>query len=659
MPATEPTGTIVADQTPAPPVGTQAQAPEGAMIAQVVTRSPIQQTAFQRGSPPPQAKTANNGGYRAYRDGVVTTMHRETVVLEALDDVETVDLPYASTEVIDRIGEYDVVAELGRGGMGVVYKAYSLRLCRWCAIKLMIAGKHASHVQLVRFQNEAMLAARLSHPGIVPIYDAGESDGRFYFVMGFVEGRPLDAFIADPEVDTSTIVELVAKCARALAYAHERGIVHRDLKPENVLVDAEGEPHITDFGIAANVQTEKRLTHDGAVMGTPAYMSPEQINGEIANIGPRSDVYSLGASLFHLLTGREPHPGRTVNEILNAVLEREVQRPSRVAKGHSGREIDPDLDTIVIKAMEKRAGDRYAGMAELAADLEAWLADKPVSARPISGGERLRKLIRRNRAAFAVSALVFTTLVVLTMAFGAVTVVNIQRTSETIRDQSRQAALEQANTLERAIRVNMLQGRADVVRELMTRLRSDPLSRGVEVVRTDGSLAYTDISTRKQVERRLQDAQVMAWIEQTHPDMLDKVAEVKRIAFDNIDEHKLPPGDSFDYDRGAWADIVASRETQAVRESIDGEPVLTVFKPIENSEECQVCHGQPGEAGYDGNEVRAVLVVRRSQAAVEQRIEQNRRITLGVGAATSIVILGTLWLFASLFGVRLRRRRFA
>lgn len=654
VPARGPTGTIVADAEQGRPV-----------IAPLVTRSPVGETVFGASGASMVRATprADDSGtvYRAYTDGVVTNISRETVPIEDLEDIETVELPYASSDVIDRIGEYDLLRELGRGGMGVVYKAYSIRLCRWCAIKLMIAGNNASRALLVRFQNEAMLAARLTHPNIVPVYDAGEFDDQFYFVMGFVDGRPLDDLIDDEAgaVDVSALVRIVAKSARALSYAHRHGVVHRDIKPENILVDGSGEPHITDFGIAANVETHRRMTHDGAVMGTPAYMSPEQINGEIARIGPRSDVYSLGATLYHLLTGREPFEGNSAMEIMDRALDREPTPPSRASSRTRRANIDLDLDTVVLKCLEKRARDRYESADALADDLEAWLEDRPVAARPISAAERLRKLMRRNRAALAVVTLVFTMLMGLAVAFGVITSMNIAQTSATLREQDRQAAIEQAATLERAIKVNMLQGRADVVRELVGKLREDPLARGVEVVRTDRSLAYTDISTRKRVARRLDDPQVQAWIAEHHPDMQDKVAEVRRIAFGNIDANKQPPGQAFAYDRDAWGEIVGAGETVTRREVLDDEPVLTVFAPIANDEDCQVCHGEPDDAGYDDNSVRAVLVVRRSQAALERRIAENRRSTLIVGLATAGFLLAALWAFASLFGVRLRRRTFA
>lgn len=611
---------------------------------------------------PPAAKgpglMALRSSLRAYSDGVYTTINRETVSPKDGGRAGAVKLPYTSEDVIRRIGPYDVLEELGRGAMGVVYRAYSLRLCRECAIKVMIASDQASQVELVRFQNEAMLAARLEHPNIVPVFDAGEEAGEFYFVMGFVRGVSLGEFAADPNVDMQGLARIAAKAARALHYAHERGVVHRDVKPDNVIVDADGEPHITDFGIAANVRTEQRMTNEGALMGTPAYMSPEQINGEVAKIGPASDQYSLGATLFHMVTGRQPFTAPSTIELLIRTLEDDAPKASAVAAKLSGRRVDLDLDTIIGRSLEKKVSERYASIEGLADDLEAFAEDRPIVARPISATERLRKLIRRNRAAFMISTIVFATLLVVGSAFAAVTVFNIERTSATILEQDRIAGLEKAATLERAITVNMLQGRADVVRELVNKLRQDPTSKGIDVVRVDRSYAYTDLSTRKQVERRLTEP-FLKKLAVERPELMSKVHEAKRLAFDAIDRNAFPPGSVFPYDRGEWNQMLESGKPVTRREIIDGEPILTVLKPIPNATDCQVCHGEVEGTGYDTNRVRAVLVVRHSQKAVEDRIAENRTVTRWVGLGTVGAMLAMMLLFGRLFGLRFRRRRFA
>lgn len=597
---------------------------------------------------------------RAYADGVITTVSREVVSPDSEEAGLAVRLPYKSSDVIHRIGSYDVLAELGRGGMGVVYRAYALRLCRPCALKVIIAGVHASQAELIRFQNEAMLAARMQHPHIVSVFDAGEEDGLFYFVMELVEGRPLFDLIEEGSEDNLRIgLRAIAESARALHYAHEKGVIHRDIKPDNILIDAAGHPHITDFGIAKNVEAEVGMTAQGSPMGTPLYMSPEQANGELAAIGPRSDVYSLGATLYELCTGQPPFTGDSAMEILAQVLRDEPPSPREVARRVRKRELPLDLETICLEAMQKDAARRYPSALALAEDIEAYLDDRPIAARPISASERMQKLIRRNRAVFLGAAVVFATLLIVGASFGAVMVSTIQRTSDSLRAQDERAAIDMAGTLERSIRVNMLQGRADVVRELVSKLREDPAISYVDVVRTDRTYAYTDLATRKQVARRLDDPEVIARIGAEHPDLLPKIDEVRSTAFGNIDASRQVSRGLFDYERTAWNEMVENVETVVHTERIAGEPMLTVLKPMENSEKCQACHGEEDEPGYGSNKVRAVLVVKRSQKAVEARIAANKRDTLLVGLSTAGAILLLIWIFGRLFGVRLRRHRFA
>ncbi len=615
------------------------------------------------GAAPPTSPSASRAPGRL---SLVVHEYADGKRLTAGGDVPTgpvervVTLPYRSSDVLLRIGSYEVVKELGRGGMGVVYKAWALQLSRWCAIKVLLTGEHASEAQIIRFQNEARLAAHLNHPNITQVFDLGEdTEGRPYFVMEFVEGRDLSALIRSGSArDVETGVRALAKVARALAYAHEKGIVHRDIKPDNILVDAAGEPHITDFGIAKSLEERAGMTREGALMGTPHYMPPEQANGELNRIGPLSDVYALGATLYHLVTGRTPFVGDSPVEVMIQVLERDPDRPRDVAKKVRGVELPLDLETICLKAMEKIARQRYASAAELAEDLEAFVADRPIQARPIGPRERLQKLVRRNRGAMIATLLVGVTLVVMTVAFGTVLIFNINRTTESLRELDRKAGLDQALTLESAIRTNMLQGRADVVRELVAKLRGDENLTAVEVVRTDRTFAYTDRATRVQVEKRLRDPRVLGWIEETRPKMLPRIEDLKRVGFDNIDGNPQAAAGLFAFDRAEWKALVDAKEVQVRQEVVDGEPVLTVLKPIENSEGCQTCHGEPGEDGYDANEVRAVLVVQRSQKDLETRIAANRNATMAVGATTTGVLLALLFLLAKVFGLGPKPRRY-
>jgi serine/threonine protein kinase len=596
---------------------------------------------------------------RAYTDGVITTVSRQSVARDSAEASKAFQLPYKSSDIVGRLGSYDLLVELGRGAMGVVYRAFSLQLCRPCAVKVMIPGERMSALDIQRFQNEAMLAARLQHPHIVSVFDAGEDQGWFYIVMELVDGKPLTSLIDDGSDEAMMRgVRTIAEAARALHYAHGKGIVHRDIKPDNILIDADGHPHVTDFGIAKSVDADARMTMRGVLVGTPIYMSPEQANGEVAAIGPRSDIYSLGVTLYELCAGEAPFESDNIYDIIARILTDEPPSPRDVARRRRNRDLPLDLENICLKAIEKDAGRRYQTALAMAEDIEAYLEDRPVSARPISTAERLQKLIRRNRGMFAIAAVVFTTLLVVGGAFAAVMIATIEQTSSSLRILDEKAARDQAGTLERSIRANMLQGRADVVRELVTNLREDPAISYLEVVRTDRSLAYTDLATLRKVERRVQDEAIRKDIEARFPTLKRSLQDLEDIAFKSIEERKTTT-ELFDYDRTAWNKIIENLETVVEPGIVNGEPVLTVLKPMENSEQCQACHGGAGESGYGPNKVRAVLVVKRSQKEVEERIEENKRITMMVGGGTVGVILVLVWLFARIFGVRLRRRQFA
>ena len=612
------------------------------------------------------------GALRQYSDGVFVSADGDEVRAGA----NAVALPYAKSDVRFRVASYDILGELGRGGMGVVYRAYSLKLCRFVALKMMTAGRFASEAETARFQNEAMLAARLEHPASVPVYDAGEYDGHLFFVMAFVPGHGfgtlIDSQVKAPPPEREAIlragVQALATVARALDYAHERGIVHRDIKPDNVILDADGAPHVTDFGIAKNVQREVSLTKPGAIIGTPQYMAPEQANNMADRVGPAADVYSLGATLYHLATGARPFDGDSPIATLIAVLHKLPEDPRSRAKKVLGRALDADLDLIIQKAMEKRAADRYASAGALADDLDAWLEDRPVKARPIGALERAKKAVRRNRAAFAMMVVAVLTLVTLAVGFGTVLAFNLGRTSDSLRAQDEKAARDQAATLERAITANMVEGRADVVRNLVAKLRTMPEVSLIEVVRVDKTLAYTDGDTRAAVEKRLAepDAQARA----TTLGLGPKVAMVQSVAFANIDRAAVAEAPGFAVDDATWREALASGKEVTRLEDVGGVPHLTVLKPIPNGEACQVCHGAVKEGGGDNpyaamygnadpdNRTRAVLVVRRSQAALEAQIAENSRDTLLVGLGTTVGLLALLWLLSRGFGVRLRPQRF-
>jgi WD40 repeat protein/tRNA A-37 threonylcarbamoyl transferase component Bud32 len=288
-------------------------------------------------------------------------------------------------------GDYELKRVLGRGGMGVVYKARQLSLNRPVALKMIRAGVLADDAELRRFQNEAEAVAALDHPGIVPIHEVGEHDGQRYFSMKLVSGDSLAARLDRYHDDPPAAARLAAEAAEAVHHAHMRGILHRDLKPANVLVDEAGHPHITDFGLAKRVEGDSDLTQSGAILGTPAYIAPEQASGRRGAVTTASDVYGLGAILYALVTGQAPFGGGSVVETLDAVRTRPPLPPSRL-----NAEVPRDLEVICLKCLEKDSRRRYATAQALADDLRRWLAGEPIRARPVTVGERAIKWARRR-----------------------------------------------------------------------------------------------------------------------------------------------------------------------------------------------------------------------------------------------------------------------
>src|SRR6266568_5749888 len=294
-------------------------------------------------------------------------------------------------KVFADFGDYELLEVIGRGGQGVVYRAHQKSLNRTVALKVIGLGHWATETHLKRFRREAEAAARLEHPGIVPIHEVGEHDGSCYFSMKFIEGGQLDAVAKREAMPVRRAVELIAKVARIAHYAHEGSILHRDIKPGNILLDAKGEPHLTDFGLARLVETESTVTRTLEVLGTPSYMAPEQAVGNNARVTSATDVYGLGAVLYQLLTGHPPFAGGTTFETVRLVLDTEP-RPPRLLNP----KIDRELSTICLKCLEKDPQRRYAAAAGLAEDLEHWLKHEPIQAKPSGFFTRGRKWVRRN-----------------------------------------------------------------------------------------------------------------------------------------------------------------------------------------------------------------------------------------------------------------------
>jgi len=274
-------------------------------------------------------------------------------------------------------GEYELLEEIGRGGMGVVFKARQRSLGRIVALKMILRGELASDAELARFRAEAESAARLEHPSIITVHEVGEHDGQAYFSMKYVEGQTLAGLLSDGPLPPRLAAQYVSTIARAVHHAHQQGILHRDLKPANVLLDQQGQLFVTDFGLAKRVAAGDKLTRTGAIVGTPAYMAPEQAAGSRGTIGPASDVYSLGTILYELLTGRPPFQGASPVDTIMMVLDQEPVPPRRLNPN-----VDRELETVCLKCLEKAADLRYGSAAQLADDLDAFLQGEPISARP-------------------------------------------------------------------------------------------------------------------------------------------------------------------------------------------------------------------------------------------------------------------------------------
>jgi tetratricopeptide (TPR) repeat protein len=332
---------------------------------------------------------------------------------EGGDKPAALNLPRGET--VRYFGDYAIQEELGRGGMGIVYRAIQVSLKRPVALKMIKAGVLADAAELRRFRNEAEAVAMLDHPGIVPVFEVGEHEGQSYFSMKLVEGGNLADRLATMVDKPRAAAILLAETAEAVHHAHMRGILHRDLKPENIMVDAEGQSHITDFGLAKRVEGGLEITASGAIMGTPAYMSPEQANGRRGTITTATDVYGLGAILYALLTGKAPFLGDGLVDMLDAVRTR-TPEPPRTLNARTPR----DLETICLKCLEKDPRRRYASAQALADDVHAWLDARPISARRVGGGEHAWLWCKRKPVVAGLAASVLLAVVVGTGAVIAV-----------------------------------------------------------------------------------------------------------------------------------------------------------------------------------------------------------------------------------------------
>jgi len=369
--------------------------------ARTTLRCPGCKARFSTSKPLPPRPRCPKCGQELVRDDVSTmpTALRPTVdttsapTLLKRPEVSPADLKAPPGEPLKRLGKLLLLEELGRGGMGVVYRAWQEDLQRAVAVK--VAHETADRDTAARFLREARIASKLRHPNIVPVHELGEHDGRPWFTMDYVEGKSLARHLEEG-LSQGEVLEIVRSLARALHHAHEQGVIHRDVKPQNVVIGAGGTPFLTDFGLARHILSRTNITHAEAVLGTPRYMSPEQARGQNSLVGPQSDVYSLGAVLYEGLTGVPAVEVRDLRTMIDAIATKVPPPPSARTKG-----ISPDLDAITMKCLEKDPGRRYATALALAEDLDRVLAVEPIDARPQGRMERIARGLRRRRIAVA------------------------------------------------------------------------------------------------------------------------------------------------------------------------------------------------------------------------------------------------------------------
>jgi tetratricopeptide (TPR) repeat protein/tRNA A-37 threonylcarbamoyl transferase component Bud32 len=341
--------------------------------------------------PPPSAHAAETLAPPAGSPSFPTYASPTDVTLDAAarQQSATAGAPKAKSPGT-RFGDYELLEPIAKGGMGIVYKARQRKLNRIVAIKMILAGQFADQGDIDRFYVEAEAAAALSHPNIVAIHEVGEVNGQHFFSMDYIDGESLAALVQDSPLPPRRAAEFVRTIAETMQFAHDSGIVHRDLKPSNVLLDKKQRPLITDFGLAKQVSSQSQLTIAGSVVGTPSYMPPEQAAGKLEDVGPWSDLYSLGAILYELLTGRPPFRAASPFETIRQVLETEPLSPRLL-----NPQVPRDLETICLKCLQKARSNRYASAQELADELDRFLRGEPIHARPISRAARFWRLCKR------------------------------------------------------------------------------------------------------------------------------------------------------------------------------------------------------------------------------------------------------------------------
>jgi serine/threonine-protein kinase len=385
-------------------------------------------------APSPVDSTMAGGGLTTDARFEVKAGFADQDETDAGTEVPELSRPRRSSPLGPSVPGYEIIAEIGRGGMGVVYKARHVRLDRLVALKMILAGAHASAEQIARFHIEARAVAQIQHPGIVQIHEDGDHEGLPYFSLEYVPGGSLAQLIGGRPQQPHAAATMVMELCRAMAEAHVRGIIHRDLKPANVLLTLDGKPKITDFGLAKQMEGDSKQTRTGAIMGTPSYMAPEQAWGKTHDVSPLSDQYALGAILYEMLVGRPPFQGATAMETLELARNQEPVPPTRLQP-----KVPKDLETICLKALQKDPAKRFPQAAAMSADLRRFLDGEPIVARPVGATERLWRWCKRNPRVAGLAAAVVVML--LTIAAGsAAFAASLKRLNGQLTDSYREEA---------------------------------------------------------------------------------------------------------------------------------------------------------------------------------------------------------------------------
>ncbi|MBC7853781.1 MAG: serine/threonine protein kinase [Pirellulaceae bacterium] len=426
------------------------------------------------------------------------------------------------------IGDFTVLQELGRGGMGVVYKARQKKLHRVVALKMVLAGSHAAPEQLARFVIEAQAVAHLQHPNIVQIFEVGEHEGLPFFALEFVDGQSLQQKLGGKPLPWEEAARVTEQLARAMQYAHDNGVLHRDIKPANVLLASDGVPKVTDFGLAKLLESndESGSTRTGTIMGTPSYMPPEQARGEVRTMGPASDQYSLGAMLYELLTGRPPFLAAKAVDVLLQVIHEEPIPPRKMQP-----KLPADIETICLKALQKEPEKRYATCTELADDLRRALAGEPILARPIRRVERAWRWCVRNPVIASLSAisllLVLSVSVVSTYAAASLSRKNneIIKTNADLKTASELAETRRITAESSAEKARLAQGNAEAAQQLAEQNAEEASKQALGAVRVVQRVLT-------EVNRKLSDAPNTLPVKKS-------ITEIAKQGLDGIPESRI------------------------------------------------------------------------------------------------------------------------